>query len=206
MLSVLGIRQQNLLKALFKEKNSGLTIDRISEDLKITRTAVKQHLGSLLELGLVCKGETEEGIIGRPRQLYKVSDKGENLMPKQYSWFSTLLVKSLYERLGEDGLKKMLAELAADVAASLVERTRDKKGEELLQEVIKIMNELDYEAQLRDGKIEANNCVYHDTAESCATVCQFDLELLSCLTSLDIEHEECMVTGGRICRFSFHKK
>ena len=203
MLSALGIRQQNLLKALFKEKKNGLTIDRLSENLKITRTAVKQHLGTLLEMGLVCKGNTEGGV-GRPCQLYKISDKGVNLLPKQYSWFSTLLVKSLYERLGKDGLKAMLAALAADVAASLAERTRHKKGEELLEEVIKIMNELGYDAELRDGKIEASNCVYHDTAKSCATVCQFDLELLARLTSSDIDHEECIVRGGRTCRFSCH--
>ena len=204
MLSTLGVRQQNLLKALFKEKKNGLTIDRISENLKITRTAVKQHLGALLELGLVCKGETE-GSIGRPCQLYKISEKGENLFPKQYSWFSTLLVQRLYEQLGEDGLKKILAALASDVASSLLERTRNKKGQELLEEVIRIMNELGYEAELKDGKIEATNCVYHDTAKSCSAVCQFDIELLSRLTNSEIDHEECIVRGGHICRFSCHR-
>ena len=204
MLSALGIRQQNLLKALLTEKN-GLTIDSISESLKITRTAVKQHLTTLLELNLICRGETEGGI-GRPCQLYKITDLGKNLFPKQYSWFSNLLVKSLYERLGEEGLKVFLKELALTVSSSLLERTRNKEGTELLEEVIRIMNELGYEARLRDGKIEASNCVYHDIAKSCSTVCQFDIELLSRLTSSTIDHEECMVRGGRMCRFSCHKR
>ena len=204
MLSAFGARQQNLLKTLLKEKN-GLTIDSLAENLKITRTAVKQHLTTLLEFNLVCRGETEGGI-GRPCQLYKITDEGKNLFPKQYSWFSGLLVQSLYERLGENGLKKFLEELASTVASSLLERTKNKEGTELLEEVVKIMNELGYEAQLRDGKIEATNCVYHDVAKSCSTVCQFDIKLLSRLTSSNIDHEECMVRGGGVCRFSCHKK
>ena len=203
MLSAFGSRQQNLLKALLYEKN-GLTIDSLAEKLKITRTAVKQHLTALLELNLVCRGDTE-GSIGRPCQLYKITDDGKNLFPKQYSWFSALLVKNLYARLGEDGLKEFLQELASTVVPSLLDRTRNKEGEELLEEVIQIMNELGYEAQLKNGKIEASNCVYHDIAKSCSTVCQFDIELLSRLTNSTIDHEECMVRGGHICRFSCHK-
>ena len=204
MLSALGTRQQRLLKALLREKN-GLTIDSIAKNLEITRTAVKQHLTTLLELNLVCRGDVEGGI-GRPCQLYKISDEGKNLFPKQYSWFSTLLVKSLYERLGENGLKKFLEELAATVALPLLERTRNKEGTELLEEVIRLMNELGYEARLNNGKIEAGNCVYHDVAKSCPTVCQFDIELLSRLTNSNVEHEECVVRGGRVCRFSCHRE
>jgi predicted ArsR family transcriptional regulator len=69
------------------------------------------------------------------------------------------------------------------------------------------MTELGYEAQATQDKrqpaIEACNCLYHHVAAVHPEVCEFDLALLRGVTGADVEHEECMVRGGSVCRFRF---
>jgi predicted ArsR family transcriptional regulator len=69
------------------------------------------------------------------------------------------------------------------------------------------MTELGYEAEAstdqKQPTIEACNCLYHHVAASHPEVCEFDLALLRGVTGADVEHDECMVRGGSVCRFRF---
>lgn len=51
--------------------------------------------------------------------------------------------------------------------------------------------------------IEADNCVFLHLAMHDPEVCQFDLALLETFTDSAVEHQECMATGGHVCRFKF---
>jgi len=206
MLERFGRRQQELLKLMLKNKG-GISIDELAAEAQITRPAVRQHLTALEAEGFVRKGE-ERKTAGRPGQTYVLTVRGTDLFPKQYSWFSALLLQAMKEERGSEGLEEWLRGLAGTVAASLESRLMDKDGERRLEEVVAILNELAFEANavLPEGRpeapaIEASNCVYHDLAQQFPEVCQFDLALLSKLTGSVVDHEECMVRGGTLCRF-----
>ena len=68
-----------------------------------------------------------------------------------------------------------------------------------------IMQELGYAAQVAappaDDTIEANNCVFHNLAAEFPEVCRFDLGLIGAFAVSKVDHQECMVRGGRMCRF-----
>jgi predicted ArsR family transcriptional regulator len=51
--------------------------------------------------------------------------------------------------------------------------------------------------------IEATNCVFHHLATRFPEVCHFDLALLSTFVGRPVVHDECIVRGGHVCRFSF---
>ncbi len=53
----MGERQKQLLK-LLRGSKPGLSVDELSKGLEITRNAVRQHLASLAEAGLVSAGAT----------------------------------------------------------------------------------------------------------------------------------------------------
>jgi predicted ArsR family transcriptional regulator len=69
------------------------------------------------------------------------------------------------------------------------------------------MTELGYDARsaiaARVPEIQARNCVFHHLAQQHPSVCRFDLALLARASGRRVEHAECMLRGGKVCRFRF---
>jgi predicted ArsR family transcriptional regulator len=206
MLDLFGKRQQELLKLMLRSRD-GVSIDELAAEASITRPAVRQHLTSLEAAGFVCKGE-ERRTAGRPGQTFILTKRGKDLFPKQYNWFSGLLLQAIKDERGSEGLAEWLHGIAGTIGKSLQHRLEGKDGDRRLEEVVTILNELTFESRsvlpddpTGESAIEASNCIYHDLAEQFPEVCRFDIELLSQLTQSDIEHQACMVRGESLCRF-----
>jgi len=210
MLEGLGQTQQQLLRLLLENKE-GLTIDEMVKALDITRTAVYQHVNSLENGGYIEKHTlTKTG--GRPGQVYVLSDQGVHLFPKQYAWFSELLLSNLKDQLGAQGLENHLRRLGENLADTLRHRLLAKTPVDQVAEIAALMQELGYEASVTSQagdelpSITACNCVYHQLAGKYQEVCSLDLALLSSLSGRKVEHVECMVRGGRACRFKMTER
>ena len=205
MLEILGVRQKDLLKLLLKNKN-GLTVDKLSGSLEITRNAVRQHLASLENDGLVEKGITRASG-GRPEQLYVLTDKGRECFPRHYSWFAQLLVESVQQENGAEGLGARLNAMGEKVGQQLrAQYPNLKSREEKVQKLSEIMEQFGYSTNNETSKaavIEADNCVFHNLALQNPAICQFDLALLSTFTDSKVDHQECMAKNGNVCRFKF---
>jgi len=205
MLEVLGNRQQELLKLLLRNK-SGMTVDELSERLEITRNAVRQHVSALENHGLVTQGGTRPSG-GRPEQLYVLTEAGKESFPRNYSWLAQLLVESIKEQDGTEGLRERLGTMGSAVARELRSQhpgleNRQQKVEKLAE----LMKQLGYETRSTAAgapAIEAENCIFHSLAVKNPEVCQFDLALLSTFTDSKVDHQECMARGGNVCRFKF---
>lgn len=206
MLELLGRRQKDLLQLLLRHKD-GLTVDELGAKLDVTRNAIRQHLAALTGEGLVATGASK-ATGGRPTQLYVLSDRGRGLFPRQYSWLAQLMFESMKEETGGAGLRKRLTAMGTKVGAQLraqhpALRTRQDKVLKLAE----LMEQLGYSTagtDVRDATtIAADNCVFHDLARKDPEVCQFDLALLSSFTDSRVDHQECMVRGGHVCRFKF---
>lgn len=210
MLEALGKTQQTLLKALFVNKK-GMTIDALAGFLKVTRPAVRQHVAALEGLGYLEKGDAVS-TGGRPGQFYRLSEKGNDLFPKQYSLFSDILLRAILAEKGPEGLKDWLNTLGGEVARPYADRLAGLTTAERIVETVAIMNRLAYDSSAVEASepgglpaIEAVNCVYHDLAAQHRQVCQFDLALLSGLTGAEVVHEKCIQLGDNACRFCFKK-
>jgi predicted ArsR family transcriptional regulator len=205
MLEILGIRQKELLKLLLKNK-AGMTVDALSTQLAITRNAVRQHLAALENDGLIEKGITRASG-GRPEQLYVLTEKGHECFPRHYSWFAQLLVESVEQEIGADGLGTRLTAMGEKVGQQLrAQYPNLKTREEKVQKLSEMMEQLGYSTNNDASKgavIEADNCVFHNLALKNPAVCAFDLALLSTFTDSKVDHQECMAKNGNVCRFKF---
>jgi len=206
MLEILGIRQKELLKLLLKNK-AGMTADELSAQLAITRNAVRQHLASMKNDGLVKKGITRASG-GRPEQLYVLSDKGHECFPRHYAWFAQLLIESVQQDTGAEGLSDRLSKMGELVSKQLRAQHPElvSRGEKI-HKLTEVMEQLGYNAHSSSSDkadvIEADNCVFHTLALTNPNICQFDLALISAFTDSAVVHQECMAKGGNICRFKF---
>jgi predicted ArsR family transcriptional regulator len=206
-------RQQELLKLLLKKKH-GLQLDEIAQGLKLSRPAMRQHLVALERLGYV---ERAELVVtgGRPGQSYRLTRKGLDLFPRQYSWYSESHLESLKKEMGSAGLRDEMERLGREIGEQAAARVEGSSLKARVEQVASLMNDLAYQAETAlTGRelpgappvIEASNCVFHTLASKYPEICQFDLGLLAQLTGAQVAHEQCILRGGNSCRFRFKDK
>jgi DeoR family suf operon transcriptional repressor len=207
-MTTMGNSQQLVLGQLL-ERKLGATVDELVTSVGLSRTAVNQHLIALERDGFVRKAEPRK-TAGRPQQIYVLTEQGTNLFPKQYSWFSKLLIQTLREEFGEEQASRYMYNLGVKKSASLIPRLVGKNRAERIDEIVKIMNETGFVARTvspagpdKIARVECKNCVYHDLSKDYPEVCRFDIGFLSGLMGAEVEHQSCMQRGGDSCRFRF---
>jgi DeoR family transcriptional regulator, suf operon transcriptional repressor len=203
-------RQQQILRLLLENK-AGLSIDELANILKISRNAVQQHLTVLEKDGYIKVGEFNK-TAGRPVRSFVLTEIGINSFPKQYAWFSELILTDLKTDMGADGFLQYLHKLANQLSQNLLTQFNGKQTDERVEVLLTIMNELGFNTKYitntngNEQVIEACNCIYHDLAQKHEEVCEFDRTLISSLLDKKIEHSECMAKGGAVCRFKIINK
>ena len=200
--------QQAVLNELLEHK-AGVTLDELAASVGLSRTAVNQHLIALEREGYVRKASPRK-TGGRPLHVYVLTEQGANRFPKQYSWFSKLLIRTLRERFGEEEASRYMYDLGVKMSADLIPRLVGKNRVERIAEIVQIMNEAGFVARTvspngadKLPRVECKNCVYHDLSKDYPEVCRFDVGFLSGLMGAEVEHQECMQRGGGACRFRF---
>ena len=199
-------RQHQILNLLLKQR-SGLSIDEIASTLTISRNAIQQHFVSLETDAYIAAGEPRK-TAGRPVQTYVLTNKGINHFPKQYAWFSEMILSDLKETLGSDGFSKYMRKLGLTLAQSLLPQFEGKTTTERTEMLIDIMQELGFQANLpthKQGYIHAHNCIYHDLAQKHEEICELDKILISTLMNKNVELVECMAKKDNICCFKVQK-
>ncbi len=203
-LDSIGQTQRDLLRALLRNKE-GLTIDALAAELEVSRNAVRQHLATVERAGWVSRA-ARQASGGRPKQLYVLSPSGLELFPRQYSWFSELLIESI-SRAGDMPLEERLAKMGAEVGASLGGTNDKASTAERVNGVAETMIELGYEASAnvtpKQAIIEAQNCVFHQLAIKDPRICRFDIAMMEASTGMSVEHRTCMARGAAKCCFAF---
>lgn len=200
--------QQAVLNALL-ERKSGATLDELVSAVGLSRTAVNQHLVALEKSGHIGRGASRK-TGGRPQNVYVLTEQGTNLFPKQYSWFSKMLIDTLRQQVGEEQVEQFMYDLGVQLSAGMIPRLVGKNRVERVFEIVQIMNETGFVARIIPSvgseklpRVECRNCVYHDLSKSYPEVCRFDIGFLSGLMGAEVEHQSCMQRGGEACRFRF---
>jgi DeoR family transcriptional regulator, suf operon transcriptional repressor len=203
-----GSSQQSVLNHLLEQKE-GATLDEIMNAVGLSRTAVNQHLVVLEKDGFIRKAEPRK-TGGRPQHVYVLTEDGANRFPKQYSWFSKMLIETLRQQIGPDKVSEYMYDLGVQLSAQLIPRLVGLNRTERINEIVKIMNETGFVARTiaanggeKIPRVECKNCVYHDLSKNYPEVCRFDIGFLSGLMGAEVEHQACMQRGGQACRFRF---
>lgn len=202
-----GTTQHTLLRLLLHNK-AGLTVEALTAALGVSRNAVRQHLAVLERDGAVDKGPTRP-TGGRPEQLYRITQAGQESFPRRYSWFSEMLIGAMRASLGAEAAAENLAQMGRAVGRDIAARFgRDTAPGTRVEAIARKMGELGYEARATQNgnEIEAQNCVFHQLAVKYPDVCRFDLAFLATASGRKVEHRACMAKGDAKCCFHFSKK
>jgi len=210
MLQNISPRQHQILEQLL-ENRIGLSIDALAKILDISRAAVQQHVAGLEGDGYIKKNSLNK-TAGRPVVIYGITDKGINYFPKQYAWFSDLILSELRQEMGVEGFKDYMQRLGIRLADNLRGQFEGKNLIDRRDELLLIMTNLGFqvttgiESETGTSVIRANNCIYHNLAQKHNEICAFDLALISSLLDKEVKQLNCMATGDCACRFRIQDK
>jgi predicted ArsR family transcriptional regulator len=124
-------RQQQIL-ALLLENKMGLSIDELARSLKISRAAVQQHFVALERDGLIRKKHLHK-TAGRPMNIYELTHKGINQFPKQYAWFSEIILADLLEEISPERFVGYMQKLGEKMAGQLASRLQGKSFDDSIE-------------------------------------------------------------------------
>jgi predicted ArsR family transcriptional regulator len=75
----------------------------------LTDVAVRQHLTTMAEAGLVSSQRQAPRGRGRPSLMWSLTERAEDLFPDRHAELSVSLLKAIQEAYGEDGLDRIIA-------------------------------------------------------------------------------------------------
>lgn len=199
-----GQTQQQLLRFLLRQE-TGAGVDAFCTALGISRNAVRQHLAALERDGFVARGDTR-ATGRRPEQLYVLTPRGREVFPRRYDAFADLMIEEVAGTAGPEALSRLMARMGEKAAQELQLGGAALPAPELGRRLATVMLDVGYEAHAGDdAEVVAHNCVFHHLAARFPQVCEFDLAFMRTATGADIEHTECMVREGKVCRFLLRK-
>ena len=202
-LAQLGGTRQALLRHLLRSGPDGGDVESLCVALRISHNAVRQHLTAVIASGFV-EHAPSRATGGRPQARYRLTAAGHELFPRNYGAIAGALLGAVGDRLGTDAMRALLTDLGTSlgradpidpaqpddvIAAALADRLQ-RAGYEALPT-----------ARGGQAQVEAFNCVFHSLARENRDVCRFDIAYMEAASGRRIQHAECIVRGGHVCRF-----
>lgn len=180
----------------------------LGEALGMTSMGARQHLLRLAAEDLVTSFERREGV-GRPKQAWRLTDKGHGRFPDRHSDLTLELISSVRELYGEEGLNRLIEKRelqAREVYDKALEEaaTLEEKVERLAEQ----RNKEGYMARAEkseDGALMLieDHCPICAAASICQGFCRAELHLFEEVLGegVTVARTDYMLEGGRRCAY-----
>ena len=180
----------------------------LARSLGVTAVAIRQHLARLGEDGLVSGASDPPQGVGRPKQIWQLSETGHARYPDRHADLSADLIGAMQSAFGAEGMEKLLAERTARQLAAYRDRMPgdDAPLAEQVDALAKIRSDEGYMAYSEvadDGALllVEQHCPICTAAKLCSGLCAQELELFERLlpAGTTIERTEHVLSDGRRC-------
>jgi len=189
----------------FLHRHTEGTVRQLGEHLGLTSTGVRQHLGILEREHLVEADETR-GRVGRPALVYRLSDRGQQLYPKQYDTLTNAILDEVKTKAGTGALLAVLRGASARMAEKHAARLDGLGFADRVRETARIMREqgliVEVEEQ-EDGSFLMHECTcpYPTVARRHPGVCALEVDLVCRLSGGDARLTSSLLRGDRACSY-----
>ncbi|WP_338471885.1 metalloregulator ArsR/SmtB family transcription factor [Niallia sp. XMNu-256] len=190
---------------LLKKKVS-LSVNELSDYLTITHMAVRKHLSSLERDGFISSKEMKQPI-GRPLQVYFLTEIGEKLFPKNYEGITIEFLHDLKELYGEEAVIGLFETRENRLTNEYSQKIKSESIPDKVKELVDIQNEKGYMADMiqvdqNTYKVIEHNCPILSVANQFKIACQCETQLLRNVLKTDnIERTTCKTDGDHHCTF-----
>jgi predicted ArsR family transcriptional regulator len=198
-----GTRDQVLRTLLAQPR---CTINEISDKVGISPISVRHHIASLEAEGFITSEDERHGV-GRPRQVFFLTETGIEQFPTRYVRLTIRLLEHLKETMPEAMINKLFSQMAEDLARDLSEGTemKDLSMQERFNLVKSLLGREGFNIewqQLEDGfQINETSCPYYYIGQNHPEVCTVDQILISKVLSVPAEKVKCILNGDSSCTY-----
>ena len=182
------------------------TINELANKVGISPISIRHHIASLEAEGLIGSEDERHGV-GRPRQLFFLTETGMEHFPTRYVRLTIRLLEHLKETMPEAMVNKLFIQMAEGLAKDLAEGTETENltMEERLNLVKDLLRQegfsIEWE-QLDDGyQIHEASCPYYFIGQNHPEVCAVDQILISTVLSVPAEKVKCILNGDSNCTY-----
>ena len=187
-------------------RNHRCTIIELAEAVEINPISVRHHISKLQAEGLVASEEEIHGV-GRPRQVFFLTESGLEEFPTRYLRLTIRLLEQLKENLPPQMVNRLFSQMAADLVDEYAQ-TANLNGltiEQRLELVNDLLKEegfdLEWEKVDNHYYIREISCPYLHVGQSHPEVCLIDQTLISTVLDLPTEKVKCILDGDKQCTF-----
>ncbi|GAB2565999.1 helix-turn-helix transcriptional regulator [Gracilibacillus alcaliphilus] len=196
--------KDKILELLKKEVT--LSVNELIDHLQITHMAIRKHLATLEKDGLI-RSEAEKVSVGRPRQKYRLTAKGDRLFPNNYESISVEFLKDIEDLHGEEAIKQLFHKREERQVHAYKKLVTSPSANEKIRKMVDIQNNKGYMAELvehEDNHFEIieYNCPIFAVASTYHTACQCETSMFKqVLDTQQVERVQCKTEGNNHCRF-----
>jgi len=207
MSSVLAGTRLTIAKLLQREGTA--TVESLADQLELAAATVRRHLDILQRDGLVVFNEVRKGT-GRPRHAFRLSEKGQEALPKAYDHLLSLLLRevasmergALDQKDGAEIVRHLFQRMANRLVASYTNGIGGSFGDRL-SSLQQVMEDVGYspEVQQQNGTalLYVHNCPYRSVANEFDEFCLFDETFISMALGVPVIHAESIAKGSIAC-------
>src|SRR5262245_55703435 len=190
----------DLLKA-----NGAMSVGRLAGELEVSKVCVRRHLGLLESDGLVTF-EEERHDRGRPRFIYRLTEKASRLFPQIYDEFAKEALTAVRRDFGDDALRRVLRSRADELIAQFEEKLSGRNFDERVKTLTREIDAKGYLAdarRLKDGsyRLRQRNCPIENVAVAYPQICEEELRVYREVLGCDVVCECRISDGARKCDF-----
>ena len=186
--------------------------ESVASSLGVTGAAVRQHLYTLRDRGLV-RARDEARPMGRPAKIWELTPKANERFPCADSSLLASLLRSTQETLGEKGMSQVLcACVGVQVERYQKVIAGKKRLSSQLRALVEIRSNEGFMADLQresDGAylMTENHCPISHAVDSCSQLCETELDIfrLTLGPQVEVERFEHMVRGDRRCAYRIER-
>lgn len=196
--------RQKVLQTLLKKHRC--SIIELADAVDINPISVRHHISKLQADGLVASEEVRHGV-GRPRQVFFLTEAGLEEFPTRYLRLTIRLLEQLKENLPQKMVDQLFSQMAADLVQeyAATAKQEDMSIEERLEFVSDLLQDegFDLEWEKRDNQyfIREVTCPYLHVGQTHPEICVIDQTLISTVLELPTEKVKCILDGDNHCTY-----
>lgn len=189
-----------------------LTAADIAKEFNITNEGARLQLLKLAEHGLVVSEPITKGV-GRPKQVYRLTESGNAQFPDTHAELTVQLIKTIRETLGEPALE---AVIEARENNTNFKYNHEIKNADALEDRVNKLAEIrsregymaTYEKSEEGFLLIENHCPICAAAQICQGFCNSELRTFKNILgeNVEIKRIDHILAGARRCAYSIKEK
>ncbi|MDP6513336.1 MAG: ArsR family transcriptional regulator [SAR202 cluster bacterium] len=186
------------------------TVGSLANIMELAPATIRRHLDILQRDRLVDFSEVRKKT-GRPEYSFRLTEEGQESLPKSYALMLKMMVDELgglsredvSDKDGQQVLELVFQRLSVKVADRFSDNTDSLDLDERVHTLLGALDKEHFqpEAENVDGKfqIKLQNCPFRTVALANDAVCEFDASMISTAIGIEMNQVSCISDGQPSC-------